>query len=525
MLNLSVPAIEESSAIFAETNLEHLEQLISALPADDPVEAARKITQALALLNRRQVSASLRSKALERYRVAVVEIIQGLACKYCDQPLPLPDSAKEVVHVALRLYIELAYGYKHVVLAEGSRLFSLSGDKQMTQNIQRAMEALSNVLLVSYQSYLASPAGVWLEMHKLYLYSLQQSLQDIDVDDGVTPCSINLTYKRALLLALADTRYLNTLDIMRLVDYLERFAHLAQLRPFGIPENPAGVYMLRLDSDKPPLAFRKSDESPDPRTSILLITLNLARQVHHHLGLLHAHEPPAKLGVPECAKEPRYHDMLVHLLKQWGNTPKRLFPRVEKTGAIDMCAGMSTLHRFLNAARDLAENPIDKTQISLKFSDSPIDSGGVSTFNYARWMIVNESAGGMGLSEFDGAPVVLRVGDLLGLRTEKSPAWSVAVLRWALWSGGSPLDIGAQMLAPSAKPVHVRTAASDTFNPALLLPEIQSLNQPATLITGPGMYKIAGELLLLENGSEKRVLATRLIERTGSFERFRFSWL
>lgn len=526
-LSLTVPAIENKPDIPAETRPKRIQALIDSLPVGKPQDSANHILEELGHLNRQRVSVDARVRALEIYRKAVLDLAQSLAPQYCNQPLPLSDQASAVVRTTQMLFIELAYGYKQALLAEDRKLFSLGRSKQLALLIQRTLHALSQLQLVAYHAYMTPSSGIWAEMHQLYLYALQQALQDILIEDSGTTTSITLTYKRALLLALADTHHLASGDIDRVVDYLQRFAHLARLQPWGSPESPAGVFMVSLKSDKPPVSLIKTSAEADMRTDILLITVDLARQVHQHLTQLQTNEPPKNIGLPETALDHRYQDMLSHLLKQWGSPPKRLFSRTEKNGVVSMCVGLPAVHYFLNGEVASPLAPIEastETEITLNFTDdTPAEKPGA--FESARWMIVNESAGGMALSKFPNVDVTLRVGELLGIKADDAKQWSIAVLRWAASSEQTPLGIGAQMLAPTAQAVLVRPIDKSNFERALLLPEIPALKQPATLITARGTYRPARELQVEDKGEKRSVLATRLVERTNSFERFQFSAL
>lgn len=60
------------------------------------------------------------------------------------------------------------------------------------------------------------------------------------------------------------------------------------------------------------------------------------------------------------------------------------------------------------------------------------------------------------------------------------------------------------------------------FLPALLLPRVRVLNQPQTLVTYRGAFK-PDRLLLLDNGQTRyKILTTKLVEITDTFERFQF---
>jgi hypothetical protein len=87
--------------------------------------------------------------------------------------------------------------------------------------------------------------------------------------------------------------------------------------------------------------------------------------------------------------------------------------------------------------------------------------------------------------------------------------------------------MGVQLLAPGARAVAVRLDKYQAFQPALMVPEVPALKQPPILITPCGIYQPARmlEVALQADGAPVRLLATRLLERTASFECFQFSRL
>jgi len=528
-LHLSVPARESKPLIPAETRPKIVQGLLAAMPAGNPTAAARALLEPLSLLNRQAVSSNLRIKLLELYRPVALNIVRGLAAQYCGHTLPLPESAEAAAETSRALLTELAYGYKLAILDHASRVFTIGGEKTLSMLIQRAIHTLDQLLLVSYYTYTPAPSGVWLEIHRLYLHAAQHGVHDAEVSDLGSKSSVSLAYKQALLLALANPHRLVSADVDSVRDYLASFAHLAQIQPFGTPGNPAGVFMVRLKFDYSPIPFTKHKGEVDMRTDILLITVELARQVSTHLVGLRANEPPGKLGLPENARAQHYQDLLAHLLKYWALAPKRTFSRLSKNESINLCVGLATMYYFLNgeSAYTLTKSESEESEIDLNFTGSIADTNSQHQYNTARWLVVNESAGGMALSKFPGVPSALRVGELLGLRSDRSDQWSLGVVRWASSGDSGDLEIGSQMLAPSAKAVAVRPDRQGAFERALLLPELPPLKQPPTLVTTCGVYQPARvlEVSMATEGAPTLVLATRLLERTNSFERFQFSAL
>jgi len=527
-LRLNVPATESKPAIPAETRPKHIQELIATLPLNNPRASARLLLDELESLNRQVFSVDVRLTALELYRPAILTVVHGLARQYCNQPLPLQETARAQAELAQQLFSELAIGYKRAILTEEDRLFSIGDNNQLALLLQRAIDTLGRLLRVYHLTYSQPPAGIWSELHLLYLHALQGSLQSLPVSEAHEESSINLVYKHALLLAMAAPAHLHALDIERVIDYLDRFANLAQLHPLGSPDKTAGIFLVRLKSDAPPTPLAKNTLEADTRTDILLITIELARQVHQHLNQLQAEVRPVIHDLPEEALiDQRYRDTLQHLLKQWGNPPKRTFQRAEKNNTIDMCAGIPAIHYFLRleTSRKLKQPTADKPPITVSFANSPIDNANSGIFRSAHWVMVNESPGGLALAKPPTSQDTLRIGELLALKPDPAAPWGLAIVRWANNSENGSLQIGAQMIAPSAQPAKVHADDLLQSELALLLPELTTLKQPATLIAARGLYKPARTLQLEEGGRIIDILLTRMVERTNNFERFQFSRL
>src|SRR3970040_425743 len=146
-------------------------------------------------------------------------------------------------------------------------------------------------------------------------------------------------------------------------------------------------------------------------------------------------------------------------------------------------------------------------------------------FSLSRWQALNISAGGMALRKFPNTEGNVRVGDLLSVKNSSESHWSVGVLRWISNNEHQQLDIGTQLIAPEAKAAGARVPDQREFEPVLLLPELPAIKQPGSVVSACGMYSPARVLELDEHGKISRIMLTRLVERTNSFERFQFSYL
>ena len=86
-------------------------------------------------------------------------------------------------------------------------------------------------------------------------------------------------------------------------------------------------------------------------------------------------------------------------------------------------------------------------------------------------------------------------------------------------------EFGIQMLAPGAVAVSIEAGASTGAKlEAVLLPELPALKKAPALLAPRGVFKERGEFLFSAGGAQEpvKVLATRLLTQTASYEIFEF---
>ena len=148
-------------------------------------------------------------------------------------------------------------------------------------------------------------------------------------------------------------------------------------------------------------------------------------------------------------------------------------------------------------------------------------------FRVSKWKVRDESASGLSLVRDAESLTHVRVGDLLGILNEETNQWRAGVARWLKSEDSTHVEMGVEMLAPSVKPVAIRTisagAVPERCAPALMLPAVPALHQPATLLVPPSLCQ-AGRDVYLINSDEKpqRVRVMRVLERSGAFEQILF---
>ncbi len=508
-LSLKLPSLDDNPILLAETRPHKINEFVQKLPFGDPIAAATDLIDELQILNGQKIAFSNRLNALELYRPTAVQIYNDLLPHFSNAGMPLSKNEQAFADVAVELWQEMAYGYKFSLIDLQSKILNLSSSKNTSLVVQRAIHALKEIALVYHLGYRSAPARLWTELHQLYFCAVQQSAEKLAVNDDVAfknNSSVNLIYTQVLLMALADPQHLANADILKTDIYLSKIAGFAELRPLGIVDNPAGVFLVALDSNKPPISFAKNKELPDSKTDILLLTLGLARQMHHHIKVLQLSQLPEDNCLPINAFESHFEDLLTRLIKNFGRLPKRVFSRTQKSDGVELGVGLMAAHHILQAG------DLSNTQVAVN----------INSAKASRWQVLNVSAGGCALRKFSSSQASAHIGDVVTMKNSKTTTWELAILRWANVNSLNQLDVGLELIAPSASAWLAQHENSAVTGEALLLPELNGLKQPASMLVARGFSKTGDALSISSDSSSHKILLGDLIERTARFERFQY---
>ncbi|MDA8381903.1 MAG: hypothetical protein M0037_02305 [Betaproteobacteria bacterium] len=520
-LKLAVPAHEETGDPAIETRPAFVGDWLASLPLTNPIEAARSARDGLYALNRRKIAEDQRLKLLELYLLTIEQLLSMLEPYYLGMGLPIPDKGRQAATVARELLGEAAYGYKILLMDQADRRSAIRANKPLTLIVERAVSALSGILVVCYETYAPTPAGVWAELHQLFRYAFEHKIHDEPVEHGNETRSVTLAYKQTLLLALTDPYRLMQGEVNLVLDYLARFGQEAHLIQAGESARPLALFLVSLESDKPPRALAQVPQPPNAASDILLDTLELARKIYQDLSELEAGTDPHTLHLPVQAKAASYRELLRRLLKHWGASPKRHYPRTPASETLELCAGLRALHHFLGGGAQGHASAQDITDISIQVAPSPLDAASRTTYRSMRWATLNESAGGIAAAHTATEKTQVRVGEIVGLRANDQEPWHVGVVRWMKAPAPQQLELGIQMLSPTAKPIEIRPVVAspgEEFMPALLLPEVPLLKQEAALVALGGTFSRMRELELRDGDSQQNVRAMSLREQGNGFE-------
>jgi len=531
----------QTSAWVVETEPTEAGTWLAALPLADSVQSAQQIYQALFTLNRMPLEADDRLVLMELYRKPVAAVASGLQSHFARLSLPLKPRLKQLADFLCQLHMEMAHGYKHVLKAGLDERKPWESDAFLL-SLERAIRYLGEVLLRSYQVYMPAPPGVWKEIHGFYRYAEQHGQEHrLLVIDGLEEgTTVTRAYLQALLLGLCGPYQLPQNECHQVNAFLARWGQKAKIISEIQTVDPVGHFLIDFDADHPAAPFPRDVSLQPAPTLRALNAIELARVAHDFSKRLQKGESPRVLGLGfECVGAACV-DSLKRMLRFWGLAGRRQFSRHRSLQPLSLCVGINAVHFFCDGQRpftpphapvtipERAAEPPDRFALEAESHDErPVTAPLPELFRIdSRWQVRDESAGGLSLERSSDAGIPVRVGDVIGIQNPVLNQWRIGAVRWVKSADTKHVEMGVEMLAPHAHPFAVRPAGTDVvpYTQALLLPPIEALRQPATLLVARGTCQPGEDIEIADSESPpRRVRVLKVVERSSAFAQVVFA--
>ncbi|MCG5535463.1 hypothetical protein [Ectothiorhodospira mobilis] len=555
------------------TQPRHLKRWLKALPLANPGETARLFCAALEQINARDLPPARRLELLELMRPTRRYLLDKLGRHFINRPLPLSPRGQRIAELNRRVLEDVAQGYLTAVEACRLDADALRPRHQVLA-MHRALHALYQQLFHLARLYQPVPPGLWQRIHGIHALAGARGLETRTVKDPEMACGSRCTltgiYKQACLLALADPLTLHRGDVERLARFLEERAGECTLGTTPIPDNGGHLYVVDLAADAPP-AHRPREEAPQGETIRYLNPAPLLRRLRACTG--------APSGPGHTV--PLTSDQASRVIQAWTNTARRRFGRSPGQGEMEAAIGMDAIHRVLHGEdegdgrpgdgpvrsreealealftlAELSPPPQEQEEgISVSYLKDLPGEGSAGLWEQVarrrpmrdtepeppepepapspagqitRWRIMDASAGGFRLRWNGDGLTRAQVGELLILRDRRDPknTWRVGMIRRMIQGEDGALELGVKMLAPRALPVGVSAVTRHNGTgqpaPALLLPAIQVLGQPATLVCPTGLFQLGERVRVHMEGETREVLLPHAERQTTRFTQFRY---
>lgn len=365
-----------------------------------------------------------------------------------------------------------------------------------TLALWRSLQASAQQLMISHLIAAPPRVGTWQQLHQTYATAQRLHLA-ATVPDGLNT-SLQHVYHAAVLLGCADPASLTPPEIMFLASYFERFAD--HIEPASAASAALhGTFWIDPTRDLPASSsLRKAAPAAEPLEYFSCARLCLL--INNQISSMEAGTPARRLDLSDFAESPAGLGVLRRLVDRWSGSGKRRFQRRRQNTRTFMAAGLDNLWQVCQK-RDGA-------------------SAELST-----WMITNESANGYAVMHLSGKTAALSVGGVVAVRTGSEDDWQICIVRWAVSENPEHLELGLQILAPSAVAAVLAQPSESKgteYLRVLVLPEIPRLRSAELLVVASGaVAKPQSRLVLViesENVAVREVNSIHVDEQTMSVD-------
>ncbi|MGK0499383.1 MAG: hypothetical protein ACJAYG_001020 [Oceanicoccus sp.] len=560
-IKLKVPRQDLDRSSYFSLEGEAADNWIEHLPMTNVGQTSRQLYLALSELNRVRMLPDKRLLILDKLRKPIYFISRALTKHYINQPIVLPEQARKVANLADTLHQLQATGYT-IVATHAATLGKRTGNKPallIAPALHRAITDISLNIIRRCQLYEPIKAGAWETLHQFYLLAKQQKLlttriEDIEYGDS----SIEDNYIRALLIGCARPNQLRQEDFNGLLKPMVDWASRCQLQPY----TPQSLFVLDLDGNSPPVYQELTTDAND-----LWLSLD-TRQLVNDISVLRSLAEPGTLKIATGDSNQLISvDLMGHLIVAWGSMSKRTFIRLEAEDSLDLAIGLSATHHFVSnemsfnalthesgvdmqildednpflkvnskvRSKDVWDSSFDPSPESTSVAIESIDyhirnnekdqKGGNQKYRSHNVQMVNSSAHGYCIECPSDNSMMVKTGEIIGIKESHNNNWSIAVIRWVS-RNQQQTQLGLELINPSAAPYGARivrtTGEQADYMRALVLPEVESTQQPMTVLTPRVPFRTGVKVVLNQRGKEIQITLGKKLNDTGAYNQFEF---
>ncbi|MBT8449676.1 MAG: hypothetical protein KJO69_08300 [Gammaproteobacteria bacterium] len=555
---------------------------VSNLPKGNIGETSRLVYQLLLQSNQQLLTTDTRAEIVKQLSGTVDFITTALKKHYIGQSISLSAKQQKVANFSQAIEIEMAIANKTIV--EDLLVDEKFQSPLLVTAINGCLYFFFNIQIRCYQLYKDLPKSMWHEIHILYQLAEQNQFHDKKVANLDSSISIVSTYKQMLLLATTNPNQLRQQEISKIAEGLPQLN-----RKFKLDADPtaAHTFLVNLHSDAGPFHqslleepmkahFRGFDlvdiveelreelqekksvhralKLSDPTQRHLLdswgvmVTRSFARasgdgDIQISVGLAASHYLiQRELYGDETLDGELSGTKLVDSLE--GSLKHAIVMGVEEDDYYHHAPKPNTEWNKKTSSPAIKDDSMwdalyrDKKSQSKVNDSKPYDflemakDENTEQYHFNEAAILNISPGGFCLKLDGELPKQTQTGEIVGLLDAATPgtfSWSVGCIRWIRRGIKGDLNIGIQLIAPNAKPVRaqIRTSHADdnNYQRCLMLPAIDNIGQPETILTSPLPFREGAKVRLKLNDELQDIHLKETIMNGHSFKQFTFNYL
>jgi hypothetical protein len=473
-------------------------------PAQDPLRDLVPLRNHLAAFEEMGVAPLQLLRILELFQPRVNGISFALKPLLQDTSLPVDHRLRTISQGLLDVHGTIAAAYAKVMReADRDRLNSLH--RNPTSLSALALGNLLQQLEVSLLISSPAPPEMWRNAQLIYNWTMEIVPHDSTLPAGATAAQRH--FKTMLALAAAQPESFTPAELDFLIAYLREFGTEVEIGTTPVAAQDTW-YWVNNGRDQPPCATVRRPPPADG-TTICFSCHELGRSALESTGHGGAGAGPAALASEMGVAEAPLRQALRRAAERWLSPPKRHTQRRGSGARVQVCTDLPALWRHLRGDVQPVANAV-----------------GVTTTD---WMMLNESPGGLAIMHVSGNTHGVVAGCALAVQPAGDQPWNLCVVRWARSDNPEHLELGLELVAPSAEGVrliHPGGAEADASGEAFLLPPLAAKQRGEALLGLPGLHQSGAFTLVSENAGRIQLtecMPGTLLLQTSRVELFEFS--
>ena len=505
-LNLGIPS-DQDSISSVELNPNLLRHWIKELPSNDLDEFIQLYSNALKRFNLNQLDIQQRLILLDLYREPLNKLLFQFSLEQLLKQIPELANRNKIIDALAKLMSDIAIGYKIAVVDSGEKNSNLKNNPIAQFAINRACQQLNYMVLHAYKFHLEVPARVFHELHQLYQLTMAADVEHTIplIDQNLqTVSSFKHLYSQIMLVSISNPYGLTGSSVLTAYQIMGRLAAVTEISPLPLnAKATAGHFYINCLSDHLPtpsvLPVLENQTQPPALVlntkPVLVIVDSIFQQ-------------PKNVQDPTQESE---KDLLKALIPYLNTSYERKQPRIEVTGNKQayIAIGLTAVHQCLSQVRSLPDETIDNLN--------------------KPWNILNKNSSGYLLYRQDVIDhQQMAIGDFIGVFEPNSKGKSlarIAFIRWMKTDHNGKTKMGLSLIEGNPVSVHYAIDTDDSFQPALLLPEINRIKQAASLLTTTDVFSPNRNLTIRPKKKlfQFRMTISSLLSSGNNYEHFSLS--
>lgn len=502
---------------------------VGQLPLSNVQHVQHAITGQLEALATLPIPAHERLKILEVLKQPVAFVQAEAAKRYAEKPVPLAAQETTAWRNTIALWQQVSRNYEQCLKAYREGDLAIAPHAALVT--LRCLRLVNQVMFDYYRTYATTPGTLWRELHELYSFAEQHGFARIRIQDSFSrhdpDSSCAEAYVLALLAHLANPYSLSARQLGFIERWLEKWSSLVGLS--SQPPLPGPIPMLAVDLSRPEGVTLAQETEPHPSMRYLDLE-QLSKTLRQTINLLKQGQLPAHLGLGDDARQPGCENLLMLLYVHWCRAGvSRGEERELANEPVEVCFGITAAHRHIGGRHfrqpgelsSREKQDIDTFGFILRPEHGKTAGAEASL---ETWQILNHSASGfMCILRQPDASGRIAHNQLIAVRRHGNRHFHIGMIQWLRIDNGTDLRCGIRLFPGTPRAIAVRpsnpsSTGFNSYEPALLLPEVAAPATPATLILPPGWFQ-NGRFIEMHSDRKQVAKLLNLLEKGSDFDR------